>query len=139
MSYGLSAPLQEAVFAALSQDAALVAIVDGAIYDAMPPGDVPSLYVRLGAETVRDASDGTANGAAHRFTVSVISDAPGYADAKTAAGAVNDALHDADLALVRGRLVSLRFERASARLIASAQVRQIDLRFRARVEDTAAL
>jgi len=139
MSYAISGSLQAAVYTALAQDDVLMAIVGDAIYDAMPPGEVPPIYVRLGAETVRDASDGTGAGAEHSFTVSVVSDAPGYADAKAAAGAISDALHDADLTLSRGRLVSLRFERASARTVSAAQIRQIDLRFRARVEDAVAL
>lgn len=138
MSYALSAPLQAAVYSALTQNVLLTGIVGDAIYDAMPPGELPPIYVRLGAETVRDTSDGTGAGAEHRFTVSVVSDAPGFADAKAAAGAISDILHHADLNLSRGRLVSLRFERASARTVAAAQTRQIDLRFRARVDDTVA-
>ena len=52
-----------------------------------------------------------------------------------AAGAVSDALHEADLTLLRGRLVSLRFERARAYQIENSTGRRIDLTFRARVED----
>ncbi len=135
MSYAVSGALQAAVFAALSADAALAAIVGSAIYDAVPAGIVPSLYVRLGTETVRDASDASGAGATHFLTVSVITTSPGFATAKAAAGAVSDVLQDADLTLARGRLVSLRFERAVARRIDAASARQIDLRFRARVQD----
>lgn len=135
MSYALSAPLQQAVFAALSGDPALTALVGDAIYDALPGGEVPALYVRLGEETVRDASDGSGAGAEHRFSVSIVSTAPGYAAAKSAAGAVSDVLHDADLALSRGSLVGIQFFRATAKFLGAAQARQIELQFRARVQD----
>jgi hypothetical protein len=135
MSYAVSGALQSAVFAALSGNAALVGLVGSAIYDAVPAGTVPDLYVRLGTETVREASDGSGAGAVHFLTVSVITTNPGFASAKAAATAVSDALHDADLALTRGTLVSMQFERATARRIDAASARQIDLRFRARVSD----
>ncbi|KAA9009035.1 DUF3168 domain-containing protein [Histidinibacterium aquaticum] len=135
MSYALSAPLQEAVYARLSADAALAAEVGGAIFDAAPPGTAPALYVVLGDETARDRSDGTGRGARHDFTVSVVSGAAGFAAAKRAAGAISEALTDADLALSRGRLVGLRFLRARAARAQGNQVRRIDLTFRARLED----
>lgn len=135
MSYAISGALQAAVFAALNANAAVTALVGSGIYDAVPAGAVPDLYVRLGAETVREASDGSGAGAVHFLTVSVITTNPGFASAKAAATAVSDALHDADLTLSRGTLISLRFERATARRIDAASARQIDLRFRARVSD----
>lgn len=135
MSFATSGPLQEAVFSALSADAALAALVGGAIYDAVPRGALPALYVRLGSEEVRDASDCSGAGAEHRITVSVITSHSGFAQAKAAAGAVSDVLHGADLALSRGRLVYLRFDRAKAERRESAATRQIDLRFVARVQD----
>jgi hypothetical protein len=134
MSYAVSGALQSAVFAALSDDSVLAGLVGG-VYDAVPAGAVPDLYVRLGAETVREAGDGSGAGAVHFLTVSVITTNPGFASAKAAASAVSDVLHDADLPLARGRLVSLRFERGSARRIDAASARQIDLQFRARVTD----
>ena len=135
MSFALSGPLQAAVYGALTGDAALAALVGSDVYDAVPSGALPAIYVQLGSEAVRDASDVSGAGAVHQFTVSVITSNPGFASAKAAAGAVSDVLHDAALVLNRGRLVSLQFERASARRIDAAAGRQIDLRFRARVQD----
>jgi hypothetical protein len=135
MSYALSSALQSAVYQALVDDAALYALVGDAIYDALPAGALPSIYVSLGAETVVDASDATGVGAVHHFNVSVVSDTPAFAAVKVAAGAVSDVLHDADLILSRGRLVLMTFERATAARIDGASGRQIDLRFKARVED----
>jgi hypothetical protein len=110
-------------------------IVGTAIYDAVPSGALPPIYVRLGSETAADASDGSSAGAVHRFTVSVITTAPGFAQAKAAAAVISDVLHGGDLILSRGRLVYLRFERAKAARVESAATRQIDLRFAARVQD----
>ncbi|MDF1729526.1 MAG: DUF3168 domain-containing protein [Sulfitobacter sp.] len=135
MSFALSGPLQAAVFQALAQDAALGALVGSAIYDAVPAGNLPALYVRLGSEEVRDASDQTGPGALHRITLSVITTEPGFQAAKAAAGAICDVLQEAHLTLSRGYLVSLRFERARARRIDAVSARQIDLIFRARVQD----
>lgn len=135
MSFAMSGPLQAAVYAALTADAALAAVVGTAIYDAVPTGALPAIYVRLGSETAADASDGSGAGAVHQFTVSVITTSPGFSQAKTAAAAISDVLHGGDLSLSRGRLVYLRFERARASRVESAATRQIDLRFAARVQD----
>lgn len=136
MTYALSASLQAAVYNVLTQDQALTALVGGDIYDALPTGSLPDTYVSLGREDVRDASDQSGSGALHRFEVSVITSQPGFARAKEVAAAVSDALHDADLVLTRGRLVFLRFDRAEARRIDRRATREIQLRFRARVDDT---
>lgn len=136
MSYGVSAALQAAVFQRLSGDRRIISLIGSAIFDAVPAGVVPQTYVTLGPEEVRDASDRSGAGAVHRFTVSVVSEAAGFGAAKTLAGAVCDALEGAALTLDRGHLVGLWFERASARRTGTGgAIRQIDLRFRARVED----
>ncbi|SDI07606.1 DUF3168 domain-containing protein [Lutimaribacter saemankumensis] len=135
MSYGMAAALQEAVFQRLTGDAAVTALAGSAIYDVVPSGSLPALYVTLGQEEVRDASDKTGGGARHDFTVSVVSDGSGFLAAKTIAAAVSDALVDADLSLSRGRLVALDFLRARASREGTGQLRRIELRFRARIED----
>lgn len=137
MSYAAAAALQEAVYQKLAADAALGALVEGAIYDALPPGTLPPLYVTLGPEEVRDRSDKSGGGAWHRFTVSVITGSDGFHTAKRVAAAVSDALVGADLTLTRGRLAGLHFHRARARREGTGDLRRIDLTFRARVDDTA--
>ncbi|MDA7429829.1 DUF3168 domain-containing protein [Primorskyibacter aestuariivivens] len=135
MSYAVSAALQEAVYQRLSGDVALGNIVGSAIYDAIPSGTLPPIYVTLGSETVRDRSDKTGDGADHDFSVSVVTGAQGFSQAKEAAAAVNDALGDAALTLSRGRLVGLWFRKAKAARDTGNGTRRIDLIFRARVED----
>lgn len=134
MSYAVSAALQAAVYARLQGDAALGALVGTDIYDALPQGSLPAIYVALGPETARDASDAGGTGAWHRFVVSVVTSKSGFQTAKDAAAAISDALHRADLALGRGHLVGLWFEKAKAAREARG-LRRIDLTFRARVED----
>jgi hypothetical protein len=135
MSYAISAALQTAIYQALSADADVTALVGTDIYDALPAGTVPSLYIALGPEKASDASDQTGHGARHDFTVSVVTDSAGFASAKAVAAAVSDALVDAPLMLSRGRLVSLRFRRAKAVRVSPGDERRIDLTFRARVDD----
>lgn len=134
MSYGSAAALQGAVYQALLADAALQALVGGAIYDAVPPGTTTGTYVSLGPEDARDASDMTGEGARHDFVVSVISDEAGFAQAKEVAAAISDVLVGADLVLARGTLVALWFLRAQARRVEKADTRRIDLTFRARID-----
>ena len=135
MSYGAAAALQAAVYQALTSDAAIAALVGSDIYDAAPPGTPPGTYISLGGEEVLARNDGTGTGALFRFTVSVITDAAGFAGAKEIGGAISDVLHEAPLSLIRGRLVSLNFERARARRVGTGDQRRIDLRFAARVEN----
>jgi Protein of unknown function (DUF3168) len=138
MSYAMSAALQEAVFQKLLADVVLAGLVGTDIFDAAPPGAVPPIYVSLGPEDVRDASDKdlVAAGALHEFTVSVVSSGAGFRNAKLAAGAVSDALVGAALVLSRGRLIYLNFLRARASRDQGADIRRIDLRFAARLEDS---
>ena len=136
MSYGVAAALQQAVYQRLQADATLTGLVGTAIYDAAPPGIVSGTYVSLGPENVRDKGDLTGHGALHEITVSVVTDAAGFLTAKQVAAAVSDALVDASLILARGSLVYLNFHRARARRVQDADMRRIDLTFRARVEDS---
>lgn len=129
MSYGMAAALQAAIYQRLVAQMGAVPVLD-----AVPKGQRPGLFVLIGPEEVTDQSDKTGGGAEHRFVISVISEAAGFQVAKDTAVAVSDALVDAGLVLARGRLVGLRFLRASARRLDEGRVRRIDLTFRARVE-----
>lgn len=134
MSYASASALQAAIFQRLMADSAVDALVGSAIYDAVPAGPVPDTYVSIGPEDARDRSDKTGSGAEHDFSVSVVTEAAGFQNAKAIAGAVTDALVGAELILSRGRLVDLWFLRARARRVGAADQRRIDLWFRARVD-----
>lgn len=136
MSYALSAALQKGVYDLLAGDAEVAALSGGAIYDALPTGAVPDLFVSLGAERAETQTDSTGAVSRHRFTVSVIATDPGgFLRAKALAGAVGEALAGALPVLERGRVIALDFERADARRVSAGARRRIDLRFVARVED----
>ena len=135
MSYAAGRALQEAVFAALRADLGLATLVGPAVYDVVPAGAVPEIYVALGEELVRDRSDMTGGGAEHEFSVSVVSTRAGFATAKSVATAVSDVLTNAQMTLARGTLVYLRFHRARAVRRGASDERRITLLFRARTCD----
>lgn len=135
MTYALAPALQTALFQHLVADPALV-VLNGAIYDAIPPATPPATYALLGMEEVIDRSDVSTHGAEHRLTISVVTNATGFLAAKDIAAAICDRLATPLPPLSRGHLVALWFERAEARKTEGARIRRIDLRFRARVDDS---
>ncbi len=136
MSYGMTAALQVAVYDRLSGDSGLAAIVGGNVYDALPAGTLPPLYVTLGPEKARDRTDASSGGAVHDFAVSVVSSAASFHQAKQAAAAASDALLAAPLTLSRGQVRRVQFHRANA--ARSGAERRIDIWFRARLDEALA-
>lgn len=134
MTYTHGLDLQALLFAVLSGDAAVTAEVGGAIHDAAPATPPAGPYVLIGPEEARDRSDTTGRLTRHDVTISVISDAPGFATAKRAAAAISAALADPLPSLGAGHLVSLRFLRARASRDATGDGRRIDLIFRALID-----
>lgn len=134
MTYAIGESLQMAVYSCLSTDPTLDALVNGAVFDAVPNAP-PDLFVALGPEQAVDRSDKTGNGARHDLQISVVTTRDGYLAAKTAAALVSDALLSSTLLMSRGRVVSMRFLRAKARRDEGEGTRRIDLWFRARVDD----
>lgn len=134
MTYALGESLQIAIYSRLATDPALDALLDGAIYDAVPQA-APDLFIALGPEVVSDRSDQTGAGARHDMLISVVTARDGYMAAKTAAARVSDSLLSANLIMVRGHVVSLRFLKARARRDEGEGTRRIDLWFRARLDD----
>lgn len=137
MTYAIAPALQAAVYDTLRAAPDVVALVGDAIFDTIPAGPRPELYLSLGPEQVRDRSDGSGSGALHLIVVSVFADHSGFTRAKALAAAVSDTLHDADLPLTRGALVFINFDRARAGRVRNGEMRRIDLTFRARVCDGA--
>jgi hypothetical protein len=135
MTYAMTAALQAAVYGRLVADPGVQAVVGGNVFDAAPGGALPETYVVMGEETVAGRHDASGAVARHDLVVSVLSDAAGFATAKAAAAAVSAALDGAALTLSQGRLVDCRFRRAKAKRGTSPGSRQVDLTFRALVED----
>lgn len=142
MTFALSMPLQKAIFDALSADFTVQSLTNGAIYDAPLPLEgvtLPSEYLTLGPERVKENGSASSHAAIHDFTVTVHSSADGFQKSKSLAGAVCDVLLDANLTLDRGSLVSLRFLRARADTGQPPVKRVVSLSFRAFVEDIVSL
>lgn len=135
MTYLLSAPLQQAVYGCLANDPAIVGVVGNAVFDAPPEGVRPPVFIAIGPEDVVQRFDKTNNAAAHRFTITLVSEAPGFLALKELAGLVEAALVNATLPLNRGRVVSITFQKAKARRERSGTRRRIDMTFRAFVDD----
>lgn len=135
MSYGVSAALQASIFTRLATDPGLTGLINGAVYDAVPPGTPPGTFVLLGPEEVVDKSDASGSGTEHQIRIVVVSAAAGFARAKQVAGAVSDALLGAPLLLDRGRVVGVWFQKASAVKPSGGGARRVELSFRVRVED----
>ena len=79
MSYGAGVALQAAIYQHLRADASLNQLVGDAIFDAMPVEAPSGVFVSLGAEEVKDASDATGRGSRHDFVVSVMAGSEGGA------------------------------------------------------------
>ncbi len=135
MTYALAAPFQAALYTTLSEDSALDALVHGHIYDSLPSGTLPDLYVVLGPEDVQDVSDISGAGALHDAVISIITNDGGFLTVKQVAAAICDALLPGSFPLSRGRVVSFTFQGASARRDGDGATRRVDLRFRARLSD----
>ena len=107
--------LQQSVFARVTTDSALLALLGGPrLYDDVPQAaDFP--YLTLGQSLARDWSTGSEDGDEHILTLHVWSQAKGKREAQEIMGALRTALHDQPLALSGHRLVNLRHEHSEAR------------------------
>lgn len=127
--------LQKAVFAQLSGDAALTALLAGAkIFDHVP-AHVAFPYLTFGRVSVFDWSADTSPGAEVFFTLHAWSKARGKSEALAILERARALLHEAELPLAGHRLVNLRAESAEAGFVDDFDVHHARLRFRAVVEE----
>ena len=126
--------LQQSVFAALSADAALTALLGpGRIFDDVPQGTALP-YVALGRTTAQDWSTGSEDGTEHLFTVHVWSGATGKKQAHEILGAVRAALHEQPLAVAGHSLINLRHQHSEIRRGPDGETIHGTARFRAVTE-----
>lgn len=127
--------LQRAVFAALSGDTELVAVLGaGRIHD-HAPANLAFPYITFGRSSVYDWSTGTEDGNEHIFTLHVWSKADGKTQALEIMAHARRVLHDTNLAMTEHRLVNLREEFEEARYNDDHAVYHGVLRFRATTEN----
>ena len=125
--------LQKAIYAHLSADTAIVALVGTRLFDNVP-GDASFPYLTLGEAQVDDWSTGDEGGSEHFLSLHVFSRAGGRAEAKSILGAARSALHDASLTLEGFQLINLRFLSAETRRESDGATWRGTIRFRAVTE-----
>ncbi|WEX07734.1 DUF3168 domain-containing protein [Chelativorans sp. AA-79] len=126
--------LQEAVFAALKADSALVTALGGAKFHDVTPANLNFPYITFGRTSTYDWSTGTEEGSEHLFTLHVWSKQKGRREALALMERVRAALHEKDLALSGHDLVNLRLEFSDIRFDEDLAVFDGSMRFRAVVE-----
>lgn len=126
--------LQQAVYEALVNDAALTSLLGGArIYDDVAQG-TSFPYVTIGVARANDWSTGTENGLEHHITLHAWSRYAGKKQAFALLEAIRSALHDAPLALTDGVLVNLRSQSMEVRRDEDGKTYHGLIRFRAVTE-----
>ena len=129
-----AAALQEAVFSALSADAALEALLGGArVYDGAPR-NAEAPYVHLGEITARDWSTASEAGREISFAAVAWSEIPGRSESLAIAERVQALLHDTAFDLDGYRLVNLRHLSTETARAENPEGRRATIRFRAVVE-----
>lgn len=131
---GAAWALQQAIFAALTADSGLTALLGGArIYDVVPTRAVFP-YVTFAQTAERDWSTGGAEGSEHVVTLHVWSRGAGRKEALDIVGAVRPVLHDQTLSLSGHQLVNMRHERSEVRRDTDGETYHGLVRFRAVTE-----
>jgi hypothetical protein len=126
--------LQKAVYASLTDDPGLVALLGGTrVYDAVPRGAAYP-YVTFGQSSWQDWSTGSDDGEEHTLTLHVWSDAGGHRDTHHIMSRLRERLHEAALSVTGHRLVNLRHEFSEARRENGGESYRGLVRFRAVTE-----
>jgi hypothetical protein len=129
--------LQKAIFARLSGDAALTALVGATgITDRRLAAPASPLVVIAAIDSI-DHSTATEPGEEHAVTLEVWSEAGGHRQVQVIAAAVRAALHDATLALDGHHLVLLLHRDTRLRRDGKSRFHRAEMRFRAVTEPDA--
>jgi hypothetical protein len=126
--------LQTAIFARLSGDAAVTALVGTTgVTDRRPDGPAAPLVVIAGIDSL-DHSTASETGEEHVVTLEVWSEATGHKQAQAIAAALRSALDDAALVLVGHHLVFLFHRDTRLRRDGKSRFHRAEMRFRAVTE-----
>ncbi|MEO3387844.1 DUF3168 domain-containing protein [Mesorhizobium sp. CAU 1741] len=129
--------LQKAVYATLSADAGLIALIGADRIHDHAPAHLAFPYVTFGRSTVSDWATSTEDGSEHIFTVHVWSNARGKSQALEIMAIIGGLLHDAELSVAEHNLINLRQEFEELRYDADNDVYHGTLRYRAVTEPAA--
>ena len=129
-----SLPLQAALFAALSADGVLPAVVGGRVYDAVPQ-NAQTPYVALGACQVLPDKSGCIDGSICYPIIDVWSTYQGFAEAKQIAAAILAKLDDQpeNLSVTGFQVVVFEIENYQPLLDPDGISRRVSLTFKALV------
>jgi len=127
--------LQEAVFAALNANSALVHALGGAKFHDITPANLSFPYITFGRTSSYDWSTGTEAGSEHFFTLHVWSKQKGRKEALSLMELVRGALHEKDLRLGSHHLANLRLDFSEMHYDEDLAVYDGSMRFRAVVEE----
>jgi Protein of unknown function (DUF3168) len=126
--------LQQAIHAALTADAGLLALLGGTrVYDDVPTrAEFP--YVTFAPGEERDWSTGSEDGTEHVVRLNVWSRAGGRKETMAILSVLRALLHDGGLSLTGHRLVNLRHETSDVRRASDGETYHGMVRFRAVTE-----
>ena len=128
--------LQQAVFARLTSDGALIALLGGTrVYDDVPVR-AAFPYVTFAQGSARDWSTSNDAGAEHAVVLHVWSRASGRKEALAIIEALRASLHDAALTLAEHRLINLRHEASEVRRASDGETYYGIVRLRAVTEES---
>ena len=129
-----SLEIQRAVYARLSSDGPLTALIGiGRVYDDVP-ADASFPYLTLGDAAARDWSTGTSAGSEHAVTIEAWSRSAGRTEIKQMLASVEAALTGTPLTVAGYRPVLLRAESASTQIERDGITYRGTLRLRLLVE-----
>lgn len=129
-----AAELQSAIFARLSGDAALAALLGGQKIHDHAPAHVAFPYVTFGQTSAFDWSTSTEGGSEQFLTLHVWSKAKGKKEMLAIMEAVRGLVHDASFTMASQALVSIRLEETATRYDEDIGVEHGAMRFRALTE-----
>jgi len=131
--------LQQAVYSALTSNAALTALLGGVrIYDDVPHAAAYP-FVTMGQTSTTDWGTSTEDGEEHIMTLHVWSSYGGRSEAQSIMGALRDTLHTARLSLGGHNLVNLRQQFSDIRREADGITIHGLVRYRATTQPIAAV
>jgi hypothetical protein len=125
--------LQKAIFAALTGDPTLAALVEGRVLDRLAERTAMPVLGFAGWKVSDWSTDGDA-GEEHTIEIAVWSDLNGRREAQAIMAAVKAVLHDARLALAGFQLVNLRLEETRLARVEKTRRHEGMMRFRAVTE-----
>jgi hypothetical protein len=131
-----SLALQQAIFAALSADAGVTALIGARLFDAVPR-EAAFPYAVIGDDAETNWSTATEDGSEHIAAIDVWSRGGGHKESKLIADAIRSALDGAALSPTGQVLTGIRYQGADFARLDDGETYRATLHFRAVMEPAA--